>query len=401
MSEKKTLRDIDVAGKRVFVRVDFNVPLQDGMITDDTRIKAAVPTIAYLLDEGAAVILASHLGRPKGRAVESLSMGPVAQRLSRILGKEVNTVPDSAGPEVEALAAQLQPGDVLLLENLRFHPEEEENDAGFARALASLADVYVNDAFGAAHRAHASTASITKYLPSVSGFLMERELNALGRVLHDPRRPLVAVIGGAKISTKTGVLEHLLGVADAFLIGGGMANTLLRAKGLQIGASLIEEDKVGPARAFLEQAQAQSVSVMLPTDVVVADEVGANADTRVVSANDVPAGSIIVDIGPESIRQFAAVIRDAGTVFWNGPMGIFEIPRFSEGTRALAVAVAESSADTVVGGGDSVAAVEEAGVADSIGHISTGGGASLEFLEGRDLPGVAALDDVDEVRSPR
>jgi len=376
MARKKTLQDVDLDGKRVFVRVDFNVPLDNGRITDDTRIRETLPTIRYLLDHGAAVILASHLGRPKGKPVDSMRLAPVAERLSQLLSRPVAMAPDCVGPEVERMAQGLQPGQVLLLENLRFHPEEEANDPDFARQLASLADVYVNDAFGSAHRAHASTAGIARYLPAVSGFLMGRELEALGGVLNNPRRPLAALIGGAKISSKIGVLQHLLDVADEFLIGGGMANTLLKAEGKEVGASLVEEDKVDVARSFLAAAGERGRSVYLPSDVV-------------------PAGWMIADIGPASVEEFSKVLQGAGTVVWNGPMGVFEVPQFAAGTRALATALADSSAETIVGGGDSVAAVEQAGVADRMAHISTGGGASLEFLEGRELPGVAALDDAD------
>jgi phosphoglycerate kinase len=390
---KQSLRDIDVAGKRVFVRVDFNVPMQDGRITDDTRIRAALPTIRYLLDHKAAVILASHLGRPKGKPVESMRLAPAAQRLSELLGKPVETASDSVGPEAEQAACALQPGKVLVLENLRFHPEEEKNDPAFARQLAGLADIYVNDAFGSAHRAHASTEGIAHDLPAVSGFLMEKELDALGKVLHDPKRPLVALIGGAKISTKIGVLENLLDVAEEFVVGGGMANTFLKAEGKEVGDSLVEDDKLDVARDLLRAAQERNRAVHLPGDVVIAQQIQEGAQTRIVSADAVPAGWKIVDIGPETIEQFSAVLRRAGTVVWNGPMGVFEIPDFAEGTRAMACTLAESSADTIVGGGDSVAAVEQMGVADKMHHISTGGGASLEFLEGRELPGVAALND--------
>lgn len=393
MARKKTVRDVDVRGKDVFVRVDFNVPLEDGRITDDTRIRETLPTIRYLLDQGATVILASHLGRPKGQPVDSMRLTPVADRLSELLGRPVKMAPDSVGPEVEEMARQLQPGEVLLLENLRFHPEEEENDPEFAKKLSSLADIYVNDAFGSAHRAHASTAGIADYLPAVSGFLMAKELEALGGVLDDPARPLVALIGGAKISTKIGVLQHLLDLADQFAIGGGMANTLLKAEGKEVGASLVEEDKLDVARDFLGEAKQKGRSVHLPIDVVITQKVEQGANSEMVSADQVPSGWMIVDIGPHTVEDYSGVLMNAGTVVWNGPMGIFEIPQFALGTRAVAEALAESPAKTIVGGGDSVAAVEQAGLADKMAHISTGGGASLEFLEGRELPGVAALDD--------
>lgn len=396
MTRKQSIRDMDVRGKRVFVRVDFNVPMQGGVITDDTRIRAALPTIRYLLDHGAAVILASHLGRPRGNVVEEMRMHPVADRLGALLGRPVQSAPDSIGPDVERMARALTPGDVLLLENLRFHPEEEQNDPGFARQLASLADLYVNDAFGSAHRAHASTSGIAAYLPAVSGLLMERELEVLGRVLQEPTRPLAALIGGAKISSKIGVLQHLLSVADCFLIGGGMASTLLQAEGRDVGASLVEADKLDVAAQFLEAARATNRSVHLPVDVVVTETVEPGAESRVESVDRVSGADKIVDIGPKTVKQFEDVLRDAGTVVWNGPMGVFEIPEYARGTQELARALAESNGDVIVGGGDSVAAVEQAGVADRMAHISTGGGASLEFLEGRELPGVAVLLDAEE-----
>ncbi len=396
MTRKQSIRDMDVRGKRVFVRVDFNVPMQGGVITDDTRIRAALPTIRYLLDHGAAVILASHLGRPRGNVVEEMRMHPVADRLGALLGRPVQSAPDSIGPVVERMARALTPEDVLLLENLRFHPEEEQNDPGFARQLASLADLYVNDAFGSAHRAHASTSGIAAYLPAVSGLLMERELEVLGRVLQEPTRPLAALIGGAKISSKIGVLQHLLSVADCFLIGGGMASTLLQAEGRDVGASLVEADKLDVAAQFLEAARATNRSVHLPVDVVVTETVEPGAESRVESVDRVSGADKIVDIGPKTVKQFEDVLRDAGTVVWNGPMGVFEIPEYARGTQELARALAESNGDVIVGGGDSVAAVEQAGVADRMAHISTGGGASLEFLEGRELPGVAVLLDAEE-----
>lgn len=394
MTTKQTVRDIDVRGKRVFVRVDFNVPLNaERGITDDTRIRAALPTIQYLLGHGAAVILVSHLGRPKGKVVEDARLTPVAQRLAELLGQPVEMAPDSIGPEVERMAVALQPGRVMLLENLRFHAEEELNDPEFARKLAALADIYVDDAFGSAHRAHASTEGIARYLLAVAGLLMEQELEALGGLLSDPRRPFVVVVGGAKISGKIGVLTHLTGLADSFLIGGGMANTLLKAEGIDVAASLVEDDQLVVARDFLERASELSRSVYLPIDVVVAQRPDESAERRVTGIEQVPAGWTIVDIGPATVQRFTGVIEQAGTIFWNGPMGIFEVPPFAAGTRAIAEQVAASGATTVVGGGDSVAAVKQTGVADRITHISTGGGASLEFLEGRTLPGVAALRD--------
>jgi phosphoglycerate kinase len=394
LNRKQSIRDVHVVGKRVFVRVDFNVPIHGGEIKDDTRIRAAVPTIRYLLDHDAAVILASHLGRPKGKVRDEMRLAPVAARLGEILGLTVRVAPDSVGDETVSLARGLQPGEVLMLENVRFHPEEEANDAGYASVLAEMADIYVDDAFGTAHRAHASTEGITHYLPSVAGLLMERELSALGSVIDGPARPLVAIIGGAKISSKIGVLTNLLDVADAFLIGGGMANTLLKAQGIEVGDSLIEEDKMDEARSFLAAAKSRGRQVALPRDVVVVHEVSVDAEQRTVRVEEVMAGWKIVDIGPDTVSTFADIINEAGTIVWNGPMGIFEMAPFAEGTRAVARALAGSRAKTIVGGGDSVAAVEQAGLADKMSHISTGGGASLEFLEGRTLPGIAALQDV-------
>lgn len=394
MAQKQTVRDIDVQGKRVFVRVDFNVPLDKTLhITDDTRIRASLPTIRYLLDHGAAVILASHLGRPKGKVVESMRLRPAAERLGELLGRPVKTASDCIGPDVERLALQLQPGQVLVLENLRFHPEEEANDPEYARRLASLADVYVDDAFGSAHRAHASTEGMTRHLPSVAGLLMERELQVLGGALEHPEHPFVVIIGGAKISSKIDVLTNLLEVADSFLIGGGMANTLLKARGTDVAASLVENDKLDVARSFMDEADRRGRAVHLPVDAVVAPAVQAGVEIRTVPVNAIPEGWSIVDIGPETVERFGAVIEGARTVLWNGPMGVFEIEAFATGTRAIATLLARSEATTIVGGGDSVAAVEQAGVSGQMTHISTGGGASLEFLEGRVLPGVAALRD--------
>jgi phosphoglycerate kinase len=393
LSQKESIRNVEVAGKRVLVRVDFNVPIHGGKITDDTRIRAAVPTIRYLLDHHAAIILASHLGRPQGQVREEMRLAPVAARLEDILGVPVRVAPDSVGAETTALAHALQPGEVLMLENVRFHPEEEANDAGYARGLADLADLYVDDAFGSAHRAHASTEGITHFLPSVAGFLMEGELSALGSVINSPVRPLVAIIGGAKISSKIGVLTNLLDVADSFLIGGGMANTLLRAQGHEVGDSLIERDKLVEARSFLDAARSRGREVTLPRDVVIVREVSVQAEYRTVAIEDITSGWKIVDIGSETVKEFGDLIDHAGTVVWNGPMGIFELEPFASGTRAVAEALARSNARSIVGGGDSVAAVEQAGLADRMTHISTGGGASLEFLEGRTLPGVASLQD--------
>ncbi len=388
---KKTIRDIDVAGKRVLVRVDFNVPLdKTGQITDDTRIRAALPTIQYLRDKGAKVIVCSHLGRPKGKVAEEFRLTPVAKRLSELLGTTVQKTDDCVGPEVENAVAAMKPGDILLLENLRFHPEEETNDPGFAKQLAALANIYVNDAFGAAHRAHASTEGVARFLPAVAGFLMERELTFLGKALADPTRPFVAILGGAKVSDKIGVIENLLPKVDWLIVGGGMANTFLKALGHEVGASLVEEDKVELAKDLLQRA---GEKLMLPVDVVIADAFAADAQHQTVPVDKVLPGWRILDIGPRSVEAFRAVLQKAKTVVWNGPMGVFEFPAFAAGTVAIAKCLAETDATTIIGGGDSAAAVEQAGVADKMTHISTGGGASLEFLEGRILPGVAALQD--------
>ena len=391
---KQTIRDIDWKGKRALIRVDFNVPLEEGRITDDTRIRAAVPTIQYLLDHGAAVVLMSHLGRPKKKVVESMRLSVPAARLSELLGRPVATVGVTTGPEAEQAASALKAGDVLMLENTRFDAREEANDNSMAEELARLGDVYVNDAFGAAHRAHASTEGVARLLPAVSGLLMEKELQALGGAIEDPKRPFVTIIGGAKISDKIGVIENLLGKVDALLIGGGMANTFLLAQGKQLGDSLVEADSVATAAKLLEQATKRSVTLLLPSDAVIADAFDANANTKVVSVDAVPTGWRILDIGPETRKAFAAQVAKAKTVIWNGPMGVFEMKPFAAGTRAVAQALADSDAMTIIGGGDSVAAVEQMGLADKIKHISTGGGASLELLEGRELPGVAALNDV-------
>lgn len=391
---KKTIDDIDVRGKRVLVRVDVNVPQgPGGAIADDTRIRAALPTIQALLDRGAAVILMSHLGRPKGTRDATYTLAPVAARLSALLGQAVALAPDCVGPYVEALARTLAPGRALLLENLRFHAEEEANDPAFARQLARLADVYVNDAFGTAHRAHASTVGVAAYLPAVSGYLMQKELQALGGALDSPERPFAVVIGGAKVSSKLVVLRHLLARADVLLIGGGMANTFLYAQGHDVGASLLEPDLADMARALLDEATRAGVRVMLPVDAVVAAQIAPDAAHHVADITAVPHAWSIVDIGPRTRAVFADALRECRTVLWNGPMGVFEIAPFDEGTRAVARAIADSGAVSVVGGGDSAAAVKELGLADRMTHVSTGGGAALEFLEGKTLPGVAALQD--------
>ena len=395
--DKKTIRDIDLAGKRVLVRVDFNVPLDSQQhITDDTRIRAALPTIRYLLDQGAAVILMSHLGRPDGRVVDTLRLAPEAQRLGELLGRPVEMAAESVGPAVEAQARALQPGQVLLLENLRFHKEEEKNDPGFARQLAALGEVYVNDAFGTAHRAHASTEGVTRYLPGAAGFLMEKEINFLGSALEHPRRPFVAIIGGAKVSDKIAVLERLISMVDTLLIGGGMANTFLKAEGFEIGDSLFEASKLDVARDLIAKARQRGIQFLLPVDVVVADRFAADATYKVVSHDNVPESWRILDIGPKTIEAFREALADAQTIVWNGTLGVAEMPAFAKGTNALIEILAErtrAGATTIIGGGDSAAAVEEAGASEKMTHVSTGGGASLEFLEGRTLPGVAALQD--------
>ncbi|MDR7473162.1 MAG: phosphoglycerate kinase [Armatimonadota bacterium] len=390
---KKTIRDVDVAGRRVLVRVDFNVPLDDGRVADDRRIREALPTIQELRRRGARVILASHLGRPEGKVAESLRMDPVARRLSELLDAPVRKLADCVGPEVERAVAEMRDGDVILLENLRFHPGEEANDPEFARALASLADLYVNDAFGTAHRAHASTVGVARYLPAVAGLLMERELEYLSRALEDPRRPFVAILGGKKVSDKIGVIRNLLGRADTLLIGGAMAYTFLRARGYGVGASLCEVDRLDLARSLLEEAERRRVPLLLPEDVVVADRFAPDAAVRVVPAEAIPEGWMGMDIGPQTAAAFSRVVRTAGTVVWNGPLGVCEFVPFAAGTRMVAEAAAASGAVTIVGGGDTAAALQQMGLADRMSHVSTGGGASLEFLEGKVLPGVAALQD--------
>ncbi|BCW97180.1 MAG: phosphoglycerate kinase [Armatimonadota bacterium] len=390
---KKTIEDVDVAGKRVLCRVDFNVPLKDGVITDDRRIRAAIPTIQYLVDHGAKVILCSHLGRPKGQVVEELRLNPVAARLADLMGRPVTKVDDCVGEDVKKAVAAMKDGDILLLENLRFHKEEEKNDPDFAAELASLADIYVNDAFGAAHRAHASTEGVTKHLPAVSGYLMKKELDYLSKVISDPERPFVAILGGAKVADKIPVIQNLLSKVDTLIIGGGMAYTFFKAQGLEIGKSLLDEEGLELARKALEDAKGRGVRLLLPTDIVVAAEFNNDSPSRVVPADQIPADMMGLDIGPETRKAFAEEIKSAKTVFWNGPMGVFEMPNFAHGTLAIAEALAASGATTVVGGGDSAAAIEQMGYADKVSHVSTGGGASLEFVEGRELPGVAALLD--------
>ena len=393
--DKLSITDVELAGKRVLIRVDFNVPLDARqVVTDDTRIRAALPTIRYALDKGARVLLLSHLGRPKGKVVPAMSLAPVAKRLSDLLGRPVAMASDCIGEAVEAAVAQLAPGQVLMLENCRFHAGDEKNDEAMSRALAKLCDVFVNDAFGAAHRAHASTVGVTKFVPvAAAGFLMAKELEYLGRAMTNPARPFVAILGGAKVSDKIGVLQNLVTKADALLVGGGMAYTFLKAQGMEVGASLLEADKLGVARTILEAARTKGVTFLLPMDHVIAQKVAADAETRIVDSTAIPAGWMGLDIGPKARAAFATAIRGAKTVVWNGPMGVFELAPFREGTFSVARAIAESGAISIVGGGDSVAAVTQAGLADRMSHISTGGGASLEFLEGIELPGVAALTD--------
>ncbi|HML32335.1 MULTISPECIES: phosphoglycerate kinase [Sporomusa] len=392
---KKSLNDIWVSGKKVLVRVDYNVPMdKEGNITDDTRIRATIPTLEFLLSKNAAVIIISHLGRPKGKVAPEFSLKPVAQKLSQLLyGREVQFAADCIGPEARSLSAALGAGQVLMLENLRFHAEEEKNDPEFAKQLAGLADILVNDAFGVSHRAHASVHGIAKYIPAISGFLMDKELLFLGQAVTDPVRPFVAIIGGAKVSDKIGVIENLLQKVDTLIIGGGMANTFLAAQGYKCGKSLVEADKLELAKNLITMAKSKGVSLLLPEDVVVADKFAADADRKTVPVDQIPAEWMALDIGPATAAKFAQSLQAAKTVVWNGPMGVFEFDAFAVGTEAVAKAVAASGAKSIVGGGDSVAALEKLKLAAQITHISTGGGASLEFLEGKELPGIAALAD--------
>jgi phosphoglycerate kinase len=388
--DKKTVRDVDLKGKRVLMRADFNVPLDGDTITDDTRIRAALPTIKYILDAGASLILMSHLGRPKGEVKPELSLNPVADRLSELLDQDVLMAPDCIGDEVKAMAESLEPGDVLLLENTRFHPGEKKNDPEYAAQLAAMGELFVNDAFGTAHRAHASTVGVTDSLPAVSGFLIEKEFKFLGQATGNPEHPYVVILGGAKISDKIGVIENLLGKADSILIGGGMANTFFKAQGLEMGDSLVEDDVLDTAKSLMEKA---GDKLVLPVDAIVADAFDNDADKKVVTVDAVEPGWRILDIGPETIAEFEEILGDAKTVVWNGPMGVFEMPNFAEGTFAIAQALAALDAVTIIGGGDSASAVKQAGVEDDVSHVSTGGGASLQFLEGEPLPGLEALDD--------
>ena len=393
---KQTVTDVPAAGKKVLLRCDFNVPMAkdgSGTITDDKRIQAALPTIQYLLDNQAAVIACSHMGKPKGKWKPELSLAPVAKRLSELLGKEVVMAKDVIGPDATAKAAALQPGQIMLLENLRFEPGEEKNDPAFAKALAEMAELYVSDAFGAVHRAHASTAGVASYLPAVSGFLIQKELEIIGGALQNPKRPLVAVLGGSKVSSKIGVINNLLELADTVIIGGGMAYTFAKAQGGEIGTSLLEPDWIDYAGEMIQKAAAKGVKLLLPVDNVCAKEFSADAEPELYPAGQIPADRMGMDIGPETQKIYAEAVKDAGTVIWNGPMGVFEFPAFAKGTEAMAEALANSDAVTIIGGGDSAAAVQQLGYADRMTHISTGGGASLEFMEGKELPGVAALLD--------
>lgn len=396
---KKTVANLsasDLTGKRVLVRADFNVPIDKGIISDDTRIRAALPTIQDLTSKGAKVILSSHFGRPKG-VDDKLRLTPVAQRLGELLGKEVKKTDDCIGDEVAATVAAMLPGDVLLLENVRFYPEEEKNDPAFAQKLASIADVYVNDAFGTAHRAHASTEGVTHYLsPSVAGLLIEKELQYLQSAIEQPKRPLAAIIGGSKVSSKIGVIETLLEKCDKLLLGGGMVFTFYKARGLNVGKSLVEEDKLELAKSLEAKAKERGVALLLPTDVIIADKFAADANSQTVSVENIPDGWMGLDIGPDSVKTFQDALADCKTVIWNGPMGVFEIPQFAQGTEAIARVLAgltKTGTTTIIGGGDSVAAVEQLNLGSEMSHISTGGGASLELLEGKVLPGIAALDD--------
>ncbi len=390
---KKSIKDIDVKGKRVFCRVDFNVPMQNGVITDDTRVRAAIPTIQYLVEQGAKVILASHMGRPKGQVVEELRLTPVAKKLSELLGKEVAKADEAYGEAVEAQISKMNDGDVLLLENVRFYPGEEKNDPELAKAFANLADIFVNDAFGAAHRAHASTEGIAKYIPAVSGFLMQKELDVLGKAMSNPERPFTAIIGGAKVKDKIGVIENLLDKVDNLIIGGGLANTFTKAEGYEIGTSLLEEDKIELAKSFMKQAEEKGVKFYTPIDAVIAPKFGEDVESKVVDIDAIPSDWMSLDIGPKTAALYSDVIKNSKLVIWNGPMGVFEIDKFANGTKTVAQALADSDAYSVVGGGDSAAAAEKFDLADKMSHISTGGGASLEFIEGKELPGVVALND--------
>ena len=390
---KKTIEDVEVSGKRVLVRCDFNVPLQDGKITNDKRIVAALPTIKYLMEHGARVILCSHLGRPKGEVKPEFSLAPVAQRLSELLGVPVKVAKDVVGPDAHALADSLKDGEVMLIENVRFEKGETKNDPALSKELASLADLYVNDAFGTAHRAHSSTAGVADYLPAVCGYLIQKEISVMGAALNNPKRPFVAILGGAKVSDKIGVITNLLEKVDTLIIGGGMAYTFFKAMGYSIGTSICEDDKVELAKEIMDKAKAKGVNFLLPVDNKIGDKFAEDCNSKTVPSDQIPDGWMGMDIGEKSVQLFCDALKGAGTVIWNGPMGVFEMPKFAEGTFAVAHAVADSGAISIIGGGDSVAAVTKSGLSDKMTHISTGGGASLEFLEGLELPGIAALND--------
>ena len=393
MKSKKTMKDMQLEGQRVFCRVDFNVPMEEGIVTDDTRIRAAIPTINYLVDHGAKVILASHLGRPNGEVTEELRLTEAGKKLAELIGKPVNKLDTSIGEEVVSAISAMKNGDITLLENVRFHSGEEQNAPELAKEFAELADLFVNDAFGAAHRAHASTAGIAEYIPAVSGLLIEKELDVLGKALSKPDRPFTAIIGGAKVKDKIGVIDHLLDIVDNLIIGGGLAYTFMKAQGHEIGKSLLEEDKMDLALSFIKKAEANGVKLYLPIDVIVADDFSAKANTKAVELNAIPKDWEGLDIGPKTAELYADVIENSKLIIWNGPMGVFELEPFENGTKRVAEAMAKTKGYTVIGGGDSAAAVEKFNVAEEMDHISTGGGASLEFMEGKELPGVTALDD--------
>ncbi|MDW0118419.1 phosphoglycerate kinase [Sporosarcina thermotolerans] len=393
MKAKQTIKDIDLNGKRVFCRVDFNVPMENGNVSDDTRIRAAIPTIEYMTEKGAKVILASHLGRPKGEVKDELRLTAAGERLAELLQRDVKKLDESIGENVEKAVSEMQNGEILLLENVRFHAGEEKNDAELAKQFAALADVFVNDAFGAAHRAHASTAGIAEFIPGVSGFLMEKELDVLGKALSNPERPFTAIIGGAKVKDKIGVIDNLLDNVDNLLIGGGLSYTFTKAEGYETGNSLVEEDKIELAQSFIQKAKEKNVKLYLPVDAVVADTFSESASVKTVKINEIPEGWMGLDIGPATAEMYADVINNSKLIIWNGPMGVFEMAPFANGTKQVAMAMAETEAYTVIGGGDSAAAVEKFDVADKMDHVSTGGGASLEFMEGKELPGVTVLLD--------